>query len=158
VLPDEISSVERAPQTETVCPACGAGQIAEASRLCPVCGKHIGAGFEPLDTIRSSYRLQGKELSIISQPDGTADIFGTGQRRFADTAWACTVYSMVPYLGILFVPLAIGVGVAGDAVDRGKPRAGGTPAALVSVGASIGILIVQVFLWWLLYVIPEIGI
>lgn len=85
--------------------------------------------------------------------------FLRGERStLVETAWACTVYSMVPYIGILFVPLAIGVGTAGYVVTRGKLQSGGEPRALVGVGISVAILFVQLFFWWLLYVIPELGI
>jgi hypothetical protein len=85
-------------------------------------------------------------------------MFGRRRDAFAETAWACTVYSMVPYLGILFVPLAIGVGTAGYIATRGGPPGSGELRVTVSLGISIALLIVQLFLWWLLYLVPEIGI
>lgn len=72
----------------------------------------------------------------------------------ADTAWACTVYSLVPYLGILFVPFALALSGFGfsRAVSRDRRP------FLLSAAASLVILIVQLLLWWLLYLIPERGL
>jgi hypothetical protein len=64
---------------------------------------------------------------------------------------------MVPYLGILFIPLAIGVGTAGYVANRRTLHDGGR-RALWCVGLSLVLLIIQLILWWLLYLIPEIGI
>ena len=82
----------------------------------------------------------------------------SGSKALADTAWACTVYSMVPYVGIIFVPFAIVLGVANYFSDRSKSDDRGTRRAIGLIGGSVAILAVQVFLWWLLYVIPEIGL
>jgi hypothetical protein len=75
----------------------------------------------------------------------------------ADTAWACTVYSLVPYLGILFVPIALGVSGLGllrtpRKVSHDRRR------FLFSAALSLIIFAVQILLWWLLYLIPKIGI
>ncbi|MEP6704181.1 MAG: hypothetical protein ABJB34_05200 [Acidobacteriota bacterium] len=74
-----------------------------------------------------------------------------------DTAWACTVYSMVPYLGILFVPFAIVF--SGFGFVRARRRlSGDRPRFLLCAVLSSVILAVQLLLWWLLYFIPKIGI
>ena len=75
----------------------------------------------------------------------------------ADTARACIVYALVPYLGIVFVPIALAISGFGYARSRKNPRH--EPRRFVfCAGLSLVVLAVQVFLWWLLYFIPKIGV
>ncbi|HLA96761.1 MAG TPA: hypothetical protein VK612_13650 [Pyrinomonadaceae bacterium] len=86
-----------------------------------------------------------------------ANLFETKQDPVANTAWACLVYSMVPYLGILFIPFAIAAGSVSFISTRKADR----PAARfakVCIALSLMVFAVQIFLWWLLYFIPKIGI
>lgn len=71
------------------------------------------------------------------------------------SAWACTVYSLVPFLGILFAPIAIILWVA--AILSSRPNADGSKLrkALVGVLIALVILLAQTGLWWLLYLIPN---
>jgi len=55
------------------------------------------------------------------------------------------------------VPLAFSVGLFGVAVSFQRPNLGGRKLALVSAALSFVVLAIQIFLWWLLYFIPEIG-
>ena len=142
------------------CAACGNTHSRSTSKYCPVCGTLMSEDYEPLDAIRSSYGMQRKALTI-EKPAAAASplsLFTVERNAMSDTAWACVVYSMGPYLGILFVPLAFVIGGIGYVVARQRPQLGGKRIAIVSVGLSFGILVVQIFLWWLLYIIPEIGI
>lgn len=75
----------------------------------------------------------------------------------ADTAQACIVYSLVPYLGIIFVPVALAV--SGFGFVRSRQRRRHEPRRFVlCAGLSLVVLAVQVFLWWLLYFIPKIAV
>lgn len=112
----------------------------------------------PLDAIRSSYGMQRRPLKMETNANAPSDLFERQRNVVSDTAWACVVYSMVPYLGILFVPLAFITGGIGYAVARQRPQLGGGRMAGICVALSVAILAVQIFLWWLLYIIPEIGI
>ena len=125
--------------------------------LCPVCGKRADEGFQPLDNIRSSYNLQGRALPSANVTK-TETLFRPESNAISDTAWACTVYSMVPYLGILFVPVALAIGGFGYFASRKVSQGGIGRTSLTSVGVSLVLLVVQVIFWWLLYLIPEIGI
>ena len=138
---------------ETLCTGCGTENLAGMAE-CQVCGKHIAEGFRPLDTIRSSYKLQGRPLN----GPATESLFPSDRSPISETAWACTVYSMVPYLGILFIPIAIAVGGFGYVASRRTPDGSGGRMALISVGVSVVLLGIQIVFWWLLYLIPEIGI
>ncbi len=63
----------------------------------------------------------------------------------------------MPYLGILFVPMAFLFGSFGLIVSYNHPNLGGRKLALASVFLSLVVFAVQIFLWWLLYVVPELG-
>lgn len=141
------------------CSACGAESRRLSAKFCFTCGKLLNEGYQPLDTLRASYRMQGKSFlreNSVSVND-SADIFQREQNDMAQSAWACCVYSMVPYLGILFIPITLILGALGIAAAVRHPRLGGRQIAMVSVGLSFLILFLQVFLWALLYIIPELG-
>lgn len=70
------------------------------------------------------------------------------------TALAFVTYSLVPYLGILFCPGAVMMGIVGCVVSYRTPQRAGWRTSLASVAAGLLILGVQAFLWWLLYKIP----
>ncbi|MDQ3798802.1 MAG: hypothetical protein M3384_05075 [Acidobacteriota bacterium] len=153
-----------------VCSACGAEARRGNARFCLVCGKLLIEDYQPLDALRASYRLQGKSVSLDEakqqqqqqqqqqeKAEEMQNLFERNENSVSQTAWACVVYSFVPYLGILFVPAAFLVGSFGVLVSYRKPYLGGRKLSLVSVALSVVVLVVQIFLWWLLYIIPEIG-
>lgn len=141
------------------CSACGAEIRRIGAKFCLVCGKLVKEGYQPLDTIRASYGLQGRHLEFEKPlPDDPKSLFEENKNAVSQTAWACVVYSMVPYLGILFIPFAFVVGGFGYFVSYRRPQLGGRKLAAACIGLSVVVLAVQVFLWWLLYIIPEIGL
>jgi hypothetical protein len=71
------------------------------------------------------------------------------------TALAFVTYSLVPYLGILFCPGAVMMGMASCLVSYRSPQRTVWRASLASLATGLLILAVQVFLWWLLYKVPE---
>jgi len=72
------------------------------------------------------------------------------RRPFASSAvWACAIYALVPFIGVVFVPFIFVFGVV--ALIRGEH------SALRAMGSGVLILIVQLVLWWLLYVVPKWG-
>jgi hypothetical protein len=160
VFPEKTQAKADGGDSRISCAACGNTHSRSTSKYCPVCGKLMSEDYQPLDAIRSSYGMQRKTLTIEKRAAAASplSLFAVERNAMSDTAWACVVYSMVPYLGILFVPLAVVIGGIGYAVARRQPHLGGKRIAIVSIGLSFGILIVQIFLWWLLYIIPEIGI
>lgn len=82
----------------------------------------------------------------------TASLFEERRDLTKDTAWASVVYSLVPYLGILFVPVAFIASIL--LIVRGGEGSG---RGFRYAAVSIGIGAFQIFLWWLLYFIPTIG-
>ncbi len=140
------------------CSACGAQARRDSARFCLVCGKTLNEDYQPLDNLRASYRLQGQSFPVEQQkPSGEINLFETNRNPVAQTAWACLVYSMVPYLGILFVPLTFVVGGFGIIAARRQPQIGGRKLAVACFLLSFVVLGIQIFLWWLLYIIPELG-
>ncbi len=73
-------------------------------------------------------------------------------------AWACFVYSFVPYLGILFIPITLLIGGVGVLAAVRRPEVGGGKLASSTIGLSIPVFAMQIFLWWLLYYIPTIAV
>jgi len=141
-----------------MCPACGGSASRDEAKFCVDCGKVLNENYQPLDSIRSSYNLQQKHLKFGNTSHIEADsLFGESKNPITDMAWALVVYSSVPYLGILFVPFAFVVSGVGWYKAYRVPKLGGGRLALVCMGLSFLILVGQIFLWWLLYLIPELG-
>jgi hypothetical protein len=141
-----------------ICQACGAQAERESARFCRVCGKILFEDYEPLDTLRASYRMQGKTLRYDRKSlQETTNLFEENKNSASSTAWAFVVYSLVPYLGILFCPGAILMGGIGIFVSYRKPYLGGARTSAYSILLGFVILGIQIFLWWLLYIIPELG-
>ncbi len=143
---------------QNTCSACGARAARENAKFCRICGKSLSEGYEPLDNLRASYRLQRKSFSPEnSQKRETVNLFETNKNSASESAKALVVYSLVPYLGILFCPFALISGSVGIFVSRRQPTLGGARASFYSIASTVIIFIVQIFLWWLLYFIPELG-
>jgi len=141
-----------------LCSACGAEARRGNAKFCLVCGKLLREGYQPLDTLRASYRMQGKTIEFErAEIEGEKDLFEQNKNTVSQTAWACLVYSFVPYLGILFVPFTFLIGGFGYLTALRQPQLGGRRLALISISISFVVLAVQIFLWWLLYIVPEVG-
>jgi hypothetical protein len=74
-----------------------------------------------------------------------ASLFEEKKPFESSAVWACVAYSLVPFVGIVFVPFIFVFGVVGFA--RGERTFG-------AMGAGVAILMMQVALWWLMYVVP----
>ncbi len=72
------------------------------------------------------------------------------KKPFASSAvWACVVYSLVPFVGVVFVPFIFAFGIVGLVRGEGGVRA---------MGAGVLISVVQLILWWLLYLMPKLSV
>lgn len=141
-----------------VCVACGTQAEREDAKYCLVCGKIMSEDYQPLDTLRSSYRLQGKSFLVEnSETEPITDLFEINRNPVSEMAWASFVYSMIPFLGILFMPVTFIIGIYGFAISLRHPVAGGRKLSLVSMGLTFPVLGIQIFFWWLLYIIPELA-
>lgn len=144
--------------TQNICVACGTPAERDTAKYCLVCGKILGEDYQPLDTLRSSYRMQGRSFLVENaESEPIRDLFEINKNSVSEMAWASFVYSMVPYLGILFIPITIIGGIYGFGVAVRHPRSGGKKLSLISIGLSFVVLGIQIFLWYLLYLIPELA-
>ncbi|PYS69010.1 MAG: hypothetical protein DMF69_18290 [Acidobacteria bacterium] len=75
----------------------------------------------------------------------------------AATARAFATYSLVPYLGILFCPGAVLVGAIGLLQSYRSTVSGNSNRTVCYVSVIVGLLVlfVQLFLWWILYKVPD---
>ncbi len=141
-----------------VCAACGASAAREMANYCLDCGKTLEEDYQPLDSLRSSYRLQGRAFLVENRKrTGPDDLFAVNRNSVSETAWASCVYSMVPYIGVVFIPFTVVAAFLGIGIAFRYRSAGGARLSAASFGLSFVILGIQVFLWWLLYIIPELG-
>lgn len=140
-------------KTESFCPACGAStQGATSAAKCETCGKLLKEGYFPLDNLRASY---GSKQTWVKRPEPeTETLFEENKNGASETAWAFAVYSMVPYLGILFCPGAVLMGGVGLVVSQRNPDLGGGRISAFSIAGGFLIFGFQILLWWLLYYIP----
>ncbi len=138
------------------CAACGAEIGREFAKFCRVCGKFLPEDYQPLDTLRSSNRMQGKAIVFEKkvEEEEIVDIFAINKNARSQSAWASLVYSLVPYLGIIFIPMTFFLGISALIASS---RFGGKKLALVSMALSLVVLAIQILLWWLLYIIPTLG-
>lgn len=150
------ASARSAPSLTLVCVACGTKARRESASFCLVCGKSLDEDYQPLDAFRASYNLPRKSFAIKENQE-EIDLFERNKNTISQTAYACLVYSFVPYLGILFVPFTLGIGGYAYLTAINNPHLGGRKLALMSIGLSFIVLVAQIFLWWLLYIIPELG-
>jgi hypothetical protein len=81
-------------------------------------------------------------------------LFEENKNSASETARAFAIYSTVPYLGILFCPGAVVMGIVGILVSRHAPQLGGGRSSMKSIAAGFLVFAFQIFLWWLLYYIP----
>ncbi|MDQ4122707.1 MAG: hypothetical protein M3209_14815 [Acidobacteriota bacterium] len=150
-------SENRTSQILQICAACGAKAQRLNSKFCAICGKIMNQDYAPLDSLWASYNLQSRKESqkVVKPKQEIKELFEKPRNNAAATAMAFVVYSLVPYLGILFCPGAILMGGIGLAVSYQKPQLGGRQAATYSICLGAIITAIQVLLWWLLYLIPE---
>ncbi len=140
------------------CPACGAETERNSAKYCRICGKFLPEDYQPLDSLRAANRLHGRAIVFEKKRMESAEnLFEINENEVAQTAWACLVYSLVPYLGIIFIPLTIAVGSFGVITSIQKPWLGGRKLSVVSISLSLIVLAIQILLWWLLYIIPTLG-
>jgi hypothetical protein len=144
----------------TVCSICSAHARRPQAKFCAVCGHNLRQEYEPLDTLRASYSLRSQSAKrAVSQSisNEMRKLFTEDRNGAATTAMAFMIYSLVPYLGILFCPGTLVFGGIGLAISFQKPQLGGRQSSTYSLLLGLIILVVQMLLWWLLYIVPELN-
>ena len=168
----EASSGEETPP----CPACGARARRARARFCATCGRALGGGYFPADSVRASYRFERAPapprrhgpVAPSRAPRRAAGRRGAArggvefmprvrESGAAATAFAFVTYALVPYLGILFCPGALVCGGWGLVRAWRAPHApaGAARASALSIALGLVVLCVQLVLWWILYKVPE---
>ena len=149
------------------CPACGAQARRGNARFCSTCGRSLQEQYRPADALRASYHLHrptgAPKQSRRSQPPPPASkkrpmsttLPEINRNGAASTALAFMTYALVPFLGILFVPGAVLVGVVGLVYSYRAPQRGGRRASFAAIFVGTFILGVQVLLWWIIINVPE---
>jgi len=146
------------------CPACGVATRRVEARFCSACGRSLDEAYLPADALRASYNL--RQHRIVNRSDARASgnllkssmssIFPARNSNGASTtALAFVTYSLVPYLGILFCPGAVLMGGVGLYNSYRAPERGGRRASYIGLIFGVLIFCAQIFLWWILYKIPE---
>ncbi|MBA2731397.1 MAG: hypothetical protein H0U54_00750 [Acidobacteria bacterium] len=146
------------------CLACGVEARRVEARYCSACGRSLDESYLPANALRASYNLQHRRTVSrnVSKASGAplensmSSIFPARNSNGASTtALAFVTYSLVPYLGILFCPGAVLMGGVGLYSSYRAPERGGRRASYMGLTFGVLIFCAQLFLWWILYKIPE---
>ena len=149
-----------------VCPACGATARRAKAEFCATCGRSLSLdSYLPADALRASYHLQQQKFYLPPpaqasparrrQADAASKSFMGNHNGAASLALAFVTFSLVPYLGILFCPGSFVMGGVGLFYARRAPHRGGQRASWFSIAMAFVVCAAQVFLWWILYKVPE---
>ena len=67
------------------CAACGAAPVRDLANYCLDCGKTLDEDYQPLDSLRSSYRLQGRRY-LLENAEGpeAVDLFAVNRNAIAE--------------------------------------------------------------------------
>jgi hypothetical protein len=143
------------------CPQCGEAARRLDASFCANCGRSLDESYLPTDALRASYNVQHRRRSVsrakVKPPKSSmSSIFPERNTNGASTtALAFVTYALVPYLGILFCPGALLMGSVGLYNSYRAPESGGRRASYISISLGFLIFCAQLFLWWILYKIPE---
>lgn len=150
-----------------VCPSCGEAARRVNARFCSACGHHLDESYLPAGALRASYNLPQRRPGVVSRSSGRQATatplkssmpsihFARNSNGASTTALAFVTYALVPYLGILFCPGALLMGGVGLYNSYRAPERGGRRASYIGLSLGLVIFCAQLFLWWILYKIPE---
>ena len=145
-----------------VCPACGAAARRENAHFCATCGRGLRErAYAPADSLLASYHLQHsrpamlfeEKLTGISEPRANSNrLFDASRNTTPGSALVIVIFALVPFLGILFCPCAIVMGVVNLRRARSAPNMDGrTRVAFYNIACGVLIFGAQTSLWWFLY-------
>ena len=146
------------------CPACGAKARRVDARFCSACGRRLDDTYLPADALRASYNPQrprpvsrGATGKLRKPIKSSMEAINPARNTngASTTALAFVTYALVPYLGILFCPGAVVMGGLGLYNSYRSPARGGRRASYASVLVGLLVFCAQLFLWWILYKVPE---
>jgi hypothetical protein len=138
------------------CPVCGAARNRESARFCAACGQDLSTDYAPAGSLQASYYRQRQRLpAAVGQPELPARWFSREDGLTA-LAFAFVTFSVVPFLGILFCPVALLLGICCFARRKTHARTGLGPPA-VAIALTVVVSTVQIGLWWMLTHVPGAG-
>ena len=139
------------------CPACGALARRAEAHFCATCGRGLREQtYAPADSLLASYHQQHsrpamlieQELSRVQvQQKLPAHMFDNEGNAAAGIALVLVFSALVPYIGILFCPLAIMAGGFGLFEARLMRRTGGARLSAYCIVFAFVIAGAQVLLW-----------
>lgn len=138
--------------TWLACPACGAHGPKAAQ--CLACGYEVSNDYAPGLGLWASYRHFTRPWRDV-KPDAARLFPPRNRNTAAQMALALGTYALVPYLGLLFCPMAIACGAWGLWRAWRAPQQGGSGAALGGLLLGFGLGGLHLVLWWLLYQTPR---
>jgi hypothetical protein len=140
-----------------VCPACGAEARRAEAHFCATCGRGLRERtYTPADALLSSYHQQHSRpaMSFEAKMSGArvgreprAKMFDNEGNAAAGIALVLVFSALVPYIGILFCPLAIMAGGFGLFESWIVPRTGGSRLSACCIVFGFVIAGAQVLLW-----------
>ena len=145
---EETHAVEPGGGREPVafnCPACGAATRRANAHFCATCGRGLRErAYAPADSLFASYHQQRNRPPMLFESTAVAGVPmpRAGRRRLFDnegnTAAAIALVlvfsALVPFIGILFCPLAVCAGGFAFFEAWFEPRVGGTRLASSCIG------------------------
>lgn len=146
----------------STCSACGKAARRADARFCAECGSSMSDSYLPADALWASYNQKRRRVvstggGLTKRPPAKQFVSSIASNRngASTTALAFVTYALVPYLGILFCPGALLMGGVGIYSSYRLPERGGRRASYLSVVLGLLLFCAQLFLWWILYKIPE---
>ncbi|HEV2799742.1 MAG TPA: hypothetical protein VGW12_04550 [Pyrinomonadaceae bacterium] len=142
------------------CPACGAAARRTDAHYCATCGRALRErAYAPADSLLASYHQQRNRpamlfettaASVSVQSAARVSVFDNGGNVSAAIAFVLICSALVPFVGILFCPLAIFAGGVGLFEAWLVPRVGGARLAACCIGSGFLIAGFQVLLFQLI--------
>ncbi|HEY1404318.1 MAG TPA: hypothetical protein VGB05_09345 [Pyrinomonadaceae bacterium] len=137
------------------CPACGASPRRADAHFCATCGRGLHElAYAPADSLLASYHQQRVRPPMLFEPAAVAvqstarlRVFDNEGNTSAAIALVLICSALVPFIGILFCPLAVFAGGLGLFEAWLVPRVGGARLAASCIGFGFLIGGAQVLLF-----------
>ncbi|HZG53279.1 MAG TPA: hypothetical protein VEZ40_14205 [Pyrinomonadaceae bacterium] len=146
-----------APAVFLRCPACGEAARRNEAHFCATCGRSLRErAYAPADSLLASYHQQRsrppmlaeRETGGVSLPRTVRQrVFNNESNTSAAVALVLVFSALVPFIGILFCPLAVLAGGLGLFEAWLVPRVGGARLAACCIGFGFLIAGAQVLLF-----------
>lgn len=149
----EFSKEKKVSATGRACAACGQVGNRLTARYCSACGQDLNSDFSPARSLMASYYQQRtRALAVVGRVEPA---LGTIAREDGLTAFAFAfvTFSVVPFLGIMFCPIALLFSVCCFARRTTHARTELTKPA-VAIALTLVISVAQIGLWWMLVQVP----